>query len=496
MKSLLRTLLIASVLLALGAPVLANFDWTFTYQGKLNQNSSPVNGVQAMTFRLYDVANGGAPLGVPLPQNVSVSNGLFSVNLDFTNGDTIPGVFDGNDRWLEIEVNGNVLSPRQQLLATPHAGIARNLALPLNQTTSSPTIMHLITTANVGQVRGLNVETTSDQIGAIAIMGQAVDQTANTENVGVMGVSYSGNGFGVVGVNYATGGNTTAIYGVCSSSAGSGVYAYAPSPTGVTYGVYGQADSPAGYGGYFEGKGYFSKFTGVGRDFAIGSEIFGVGHPATSGYGGMYVETAGAGAWPFYGYATNGVGQMWTYYDGTTDKWHVHHGANRLTVQANGNVGIGTESPTALFSVNGTANKPGGGTWAVFSDARLKKNINDLDGALDSLLALHGVTFEYKDPASINETPGMHIGMIAQDVEKVFPQWISETSNGYKQLSFSGFEALTVEALRDLRNEKDAQIAQQSSRISALESENAALRQRLDAIEKSLSALTQKEQGQ
>ena len=60
--------------------------------------------------------------------------------------------------------------------------------------------------------------------------------------------------------------------------------------------------------------------------------------------------------------------------------------------------------------------------------------------------------------------------MIAQEVEQVFPQWVSQSSpDAYKQLAFSGFEALTVEALRDLRSEKDAEIAHLRQQVAHLE---------------------------
>src|SRR5207244_1770354 len=88
-----------------------------------------------------------------------------------------------------------------------------------------------------------------------------------------------------------------------------------------------------------------------------------------------------------------------------------------LVIQNNGFVGIGTTSPSFLLHVNGSAGKPGGGSWAVASDRRLKKNVQDLDHPLDRLLRLRGVTFEYKDPAAVNELPGIQTGMVAQEVE-------------------------------------------------------------------------------
>ena len=141
----------------------------------------------------------------------------------------------------------------------------------------------------------------------------------------------------------------------------------------------------------------------------------------------------------------------------------------RVTVLSNGNVGIGTTTPACLLEVNGTACKPGGGSWSSSSDRRLKKDIEPLVEALDQLLALCGVSFEYKDPVRINELPGRQRGMIAQDVEGVFPEWVSEKSDGYKQLTFRGFEALTVEALRELRAEKDAEMEVLYARIAKLE---------------------------
>ena len=133
-------------------------------------------------------------------------------------------------------------------------------------------------------------------------------------------------------------------------------------------------------------------------------------------------------------------------------------------------VGINTNNPQGFtLACNGGACKPGGGSWSSCSDGRLKKNVRQLDGALDTLLALRGVTFEFEDPDAINELPGIQMGMIAQEVEKVFPQWIHEAPDGYKRQTFRGFEALAVEALRELRGEKDAQIAAQQEQIDRLE---------------------------
>jgi hypothetical protein len=118
-----------------------------------------------------------------------------------------------------------------------------------------------------------------------------------------------------------------------------------------------------------------------------------------------------------------------------------------------GNVGIATTAPAYTLHVNGTAGKPGGGSWSNSSDIRLKKNVEDLKGVLGKLLKLRPVSFEYKNAEAINELPGTQVGMIAQEVEQVFPQWVDEGADGYKRLTFRGFEGLMVEALRELHNE-------------------------------------------
>ena len=72
---------------------------------------------------MFDAASSGAQFGATLTNSVvGVSNGLFTVSLDFG-----AGVFTGPDRWLEIGVCANgagvfaLLSPRQKLTATPYA---------------------------------------------------------------------------------------------------------------------------------------------------------------------------------------------------------------------------------------------------------------------------------------------------------------------------------------------------------------------------------------
>lgn len=88
----------------------------FTYQGQLTQTGSPVDGAVGMRFVLYDSANGSNSLGVVILNPVPVENGLFTVELDFGFD-----VFNGQERWLEVIVDGQTLTPRQRLAAAPYS---------------------------------------------------------------------------------------------------------------------------------------------------------------------------------------------------------------------------------------------------------------------------------------------------------------------------------------------------------------------------------------
>ena len=94
----------------------------FSYQGRLNTNGAPATGSYDLRFSLWNAASGPSQLGGTLTiAATAVSNGLFTVTLDFG-----AGMFTGDPRWLEIEVATHggtfaAISPRQALLPTPYA---------------------------------------------------------------------------------------------------------------------------------------------------------------------------------------------------------------------------------------------------------------------------------------------------------------------------------------------------------------------------------------
>ena len=88
----------------------------FSYQGRLTgAGGNPLDGIYGMQFRLYDAETEGALLWDSGAQDVTVDDGLFSVELAVDRS-----VFNGQEVWLEAAVAGGAL-PRQEILPVPYA---------------------------------------------------------------------------------------------------------------------------------------------------------------------------------------------------------------------------------------------------------------------------------------------------------------------------------------------------------------------------------------
>ena len=99
----------------------------FTYQGRLTDNGAPANGNYDFEFVLFSTNQFGFPVG-PVPStNTVVTDGLFTVSLDFG------GIFTGTNYWLDIFVRTNgaasftELTPRQPIMPAPYAVLAESL---------------------------------------------------------------------------------------------------------------------------------------------------------------------------------------------------------------------------------------------------------------------------------------------------------------------------------------------------------------------------------
>lgn len=139
----------------------------------------------------------------------------------------------------------------------------------------------------------------------------------------------------------------------------------------------------------------------------------------------------------------------------------------RFTFGTNANTSLNTTR--VEFRTDGTVFKSGGGnTWDQVSDARLKHDVQPIEGALDRLLRLRGVRFHYSVaalPGGVELPQDEQTGFLAQEVQEVFPDWVHESREGYLSVGERGTTALLVEALREL-TERNAAL---EARIVALE---------------------------
>jgi hypothetical protein len=311
---------------------------------------------------------------------------------------------------------------------------------------------------------------------------------------GVKGTSVSESGRGVYGLAAHASGNNFGVYGQSQSTSGHGVYGLAFASSGTNYGVYGRTNSSDGYGGYFEGRGYFSANVGIGTNSPEATlhlnsgnwtqAIFENDDDNARGYIGLDWRALTlsnnafwtGSSWSFP--AENEAAFAMLFHRNNQQlEFRVRPVGGSLTtamiINTDENVGIGTLTPgTFRLAVNGDAAKPGGGSWSNFSDKRLKRDIKQIEpGILDHLLTLRGYTFEYLDHAIENRLalPGRQVGLIAQEVMEVFPEWVDTDEEGFLYVTERGTTALFVEALRELRKEKN--------------SENYDLRQRIEYLE-------------
>lgn len=172
------------------------------------------------------------------------------------------------------------------------------------------------------------------------------------------------------------------------------------------------------------------------------------------------------------------------------------------------NVGIGTTTPSERLDVTGNINASGtvraSGT-VLTSDERLKKNIRPLGSSLKKLGKLTGYTYDWKDKKKFSADK--QIGVIAQEVQKVYPEAVQKGPDGFLAVSYTMLLAPVIEAIKELNElfkaqststereiasvveenkAKDMEIAELKVRVRKAELDNALMNARLEKIEAAL----------
>ena len=121
------------------------------------------------------------------------------------------------------------------------------------------------------------------------------------------------------------------------------------------------------------------------------------------------------------------------------------------------NVTIGTSAaPGYNLVVNGTAAKTGGGSWSTLSDVRMKDLTGEYQKGLNEIMQLKPVTFTYKagNPRELNSNEPQ-IGFVAQDVQKIFPEAVTECKDGYLDFNIHAVNVALVNAVKELKAENE-----------------------------------------
>ena len=456
-----------------------------TYQGRLLDAGEPANGTFNVDFSLWDDPAAGSQVGSTITFNsLPITDGLFTVELDFG-----ANAFDNTDRWLEVVVNGTELTPRQPVTRSPYSIQTRGIVVDQNLSvgigTSTPvSALHVVSDDAVAALID-NSSIADNAIGLRAILSSdkpgdaAAAVRAEVHNTGFNGIgvwaSHDGSGSGVRGTSvggigvsgYASGttGINNGVFGRSDSSEGRGVTGFAVSNSGINSGVYGVSTSGIGRGVYGEAQ---SGGAGIGvHGSSNGFNGRGVyGHLSTTegfGYGviGQSDATGGTGV---FGYASSPRTPTFT-------------------------VGVRGESNTVAgydFFAAGA-----GEDYGSASSIRWKSSVRNIDQPLDKIARLRGVYFDWD-----KEHGGHHdVGMIAEEVGEVLPEIVNYEENGIDAIGmdYSKLTPLLVEAVNALRSQRDSDIASLHAENDDLRDENAALRDRLDSLEKIVQHLATNE---
>ena len=468
MKASIRRLLVA---LALALPWSAFAQGTaFTYQGKLNDGGSPASGSYDLTFTLFATNTGGVILAGPVTNGATiVSNGLFTtlVNLG-------PGAFTGGSNWLEIAVRTNgassfrTLTPRQQVTPTPYAIMAENVTGLTNLNAANVTSGTLADARLSSNVALRNANQT--------FTGQ------NTFNNG-SGVSISG----PVSANTMAPASTLTIAGDILMSGGATVYhnfsLTGGNSAGFLYGSY-----PAFGDGIHLGYNFYADNNGTGHIPNTGGGTSRI----SVGYGSISLLTGGVNASPFYGLTINSSGNIGINNpnpQATIDLYYdIIYRGNGLWwagITSGGNFGFGVNS----LANQAVAYIDTSGNYHQNSDRRLKRDITSLDNTLDRLLQLRPVSYHF---LSASTNAPLCLGLIAQEVQPLFPEVVGEQTNGVTDLVYSELVPVAIRSIQQLNQKLETQLEQRDSEIQVLKQSNDALVKQLNKLQAAVQALQEK----
>ena len=184
-----------------------------------------------------------------------------------------------------------------------------------------------------------------------------------------------------------------------------------------------------------------------------------------------------------------------TYYNTTDSTLYVYNGSTWTPAVLGDNLGNHTATKnikTSTFAINNdgqdgkglTFETAGNATFAqdvtvkgnfyTPSDQRLKTKIETLSKTLQAIDQLRGVRFEYKDQKRYAK--GFKIGVIAQELQKIFPEMVTMGSDGYLKVDYTQLTAVLIQAVK----EQQVQINELNNRLNKQQEQINSILQKLD----------------
>jgi hypothetical protein len=129
------------------------------------------------------------------------------------------------------------------------------------------------------------------------------------------------------------------------------------------------------------------------------------------------------------------------------------------------------------------------GDVTVSSDARLKANIVSLGATLSKLLNIDGKTY------TVKKNGAQKIGVLAQDIQEVFPELVSEDNEGMLSVNYQGLIPVLINALKDQQKEitrlqaQETKLLSQETKLLSQETKLIVQEKRIESQEERLKAL-------
>jgi hypothetical protein len=473
----------------------------FTYQGRFNAGGSPANGAYDFEFRLFDAATAGNQVGSTVTKgDLAVADGYFTTTLDFG-----AGRFTGDARWLQIAVRPGAetgayttLTPRHELTPTPYAINSDNEGtanyIPKITSTGITNSMLYESSGNIGvgtTSPAVDLDVQGGQHSAIRTQGSGnpyfmATSTDNTVRTKLQSIGASQ--FGIVGTdsNHSFEIRTNNASRMRFDTTGKvGIGTTSPSHLLTT------ADTGTVAAVNLSNVLYV--------DAAYNRVGIGMDNPVC----GLDIRCADAGI------NVQAAGNPWIEVRSTNGGYAVFDLSNDASIDYDmrlllvgddilnidgGNVGVGTTAPVQKLDVAGTVRCV---SVVQTSDEQLKTDIQPLDGVLDKLNQVRGVSFRWNDKAqSLGAKAGeKHIGVLAQELEKAFPELVTTPQTVSVEELAKGLDQQMLTPEIKQRFQKDAEAARYKAvdysqltvvlleAVKELQKENDTLRQRIEALE-------------